>query len=548
MALIRGNTQILDNSINREKLFADFLNGTDLNLTNGNNNATLTGFSDPVNDRDVAIKSYVDTLVQGLKGQYSARVRAQGNVSTLSGTQTIDGVALQDGDQILLDQQTTATEDGLYIVRSGAWDRHPDWSVGESVGAKYVFIVEGTDDNKGFVCTNNTGSDIVGTDDLVFTQFSGAGTIVAGAGLTQNGNAFDVTAADNSLTINANDMQVNIGNTNGTSLEVTASGLELAETVTGQRNFNTGGGDFEIDAGAGDLNATATNINFTDNEVSNATSTTAIPFAMTATVDYGDGNGTNPGDIIDQFRANFTDDAIINALCELKADINASSYTIGNGLTLAAGVVSAGNASCDNITWGMQDNRSISVESENYIGGNHDKMSMQLYAGDSSNSPSISLEIQTNYGADTFSAVRLNDSRLDLAFGADTQIHLENSLADGGAGGILRGGANNWSLDTNPDGTVNLAIATVQYVDNQISASNTRKYNETTSLDIGNQTATLDTAPSTGFSNVVVYLNGVRQLLTTDYTITNAATGEITFTASQPIQTGDVVIIDYSDQ
>jgi hypothetical protein len=792
MALIRANSQLLDGSLNWEKLEADFLDGNNLNLTNGNNNATITGLADPSSDRDVATKSYVDVLVQGLKGQDSARVRAQGNVATLSGLQTIDGAALQDGDQILLDQQTTVAEDGLYIVRSGAWERHPDWQAGETAGARYIFIVEGTDDNKGFVCTNNTGSDIIGTHDLVFTQFSGAGTINAGAGMLQTGSNFDIQAADNSMTINADDIQVNIGNDNGTSLEVTTTGLELASIITGARTFTTGSGNFSVSTGSDNINFSANYINFTDNEVLNASSTTAIPFSITATVDYGNGNGTSVGSVIDQFRADFTDDAIINALCQLKAEISSSALTIGNGLTNTSGVISAGDSTSDSITWSFNDNNSLFLNSANYVGANNEQMSCQFYAGDSGVSPTIHLRVEGNYGMDTLSSLQLRDDHSVLRY-KNTNITLEENLANSGNGGVLNGGVNNWSLDTSPDGTVNLAIATVAYVnssvgnvtagngltnnsgtlelggtitktttitdgrasgsqngieyaadysadysdrslvdkefvenaidaenglsknttnnkvklggyllentlieagtydlkfehapgmgelshvliagssnaiemysqtvssntkistkstdgkivstdgtntatisvvgdgtgefssttssvankyeisdsgltlsvddtlggggvgvttvgmtsskitittsanngmeyaadysgnnssnnrwipdkayvDSAVVSGNTRKYNETTTLNIGNQTATLSTAPSTAFANGVVYLNGVRQVLTTDYTVTNATTGEITFTSNQTIQAGDVVIIDYNDQ
>jgi len=468
MALIRANTQVLDGTLNWEKLESDFLDGQDLNLTNGNNNATLTGVKDPVNDRDVATKAYVDTLAQGLKSQDTARVRAQGDVASLSGLQTVDGVALQDGDQILLDQQSTSTEDGLYIVRSGTWERHPDWQTGEAVGARYVFIIEGTDDNKGFVCTNDTGSDIVGTDDLVFVQFSGAGTINAGAGMVQSGTYFNVQATDNSITVNADDLQVNIGNDNGTSLEVTSSGVELATTITGARTFNTGGSNFVVNAGAGNVDLTGGEIDFTDNEVSNATTTSAIPFAVRATVDYGNGNGTNNGDVIDQFRAEFTDEAVINALCELKADIDGSTLTVGNGLTNTSGVVSLGDQTTDSFEWLLNTGQMITIRNNSYVGANNDSIVTHFNSGTSSGTPYIYLAVETNSNNDSLGSIYLTDSQALLRY-SDSTITIQDTLADGGTGGILGGGANNWSLDTAPDGTVSLAIATTGYVDSKFS-------------------------------------------------------------------------------
>jgi len=143
------------------------------------NSKKLTGLLDPTLAQDAATKAYVDLIAQGIKNKSVADVRAQGNVAALTGLQTIDGVALTDGEQILCDSQTTVTQDGLYIVRSGAWERESSWLVGEEVGGYFIFIKGGTDDGKGFVCTNDDGADVVGTDNLVFVQFSSAGGVMA---------------------------------------------------------------------------------------------------------------------------------------------------------------------------------------------------------------------------------------------------------------------------------------------------------------------------------------------------------------------------------
>ena len=87
------------------------------------------------------------------------------------------------------------------------------------------------------------------------------------------------------------------------------------------------------------------NVVFTDYEVSHATVTTCIPFSIKATVDYGNGNGTDYGDVINQFRSDFTDDAVINALVELKADVDSiETVTANNGLTKSNSNVTLGGA------------------------------------------------------------------------------------------------------------------------------------------------------------------------------------------------------------
>jgi len=159
------------------------------------NGYKITGCATPTLDDDYAIKSYVDALSAGIGAKFVADVRAQGNVATLSGLQTIDGVILTDGEQILLDQQTTPSQDGLYVVRTGTWERATGWEVGAEVGAYYVFIKGGTDDGNGYICTNDDGSDVVGTNDLVFVQFSQAG----GGANKQLSNLEDTVAINKSL-------------------------------------------------------------------------------------------------------------------------------------------------------------------------------------------------------------------------------------------------------------------------------------------------------------------------------------------------------------
>lgn len=112
----------------------------------------------------------------------SVRAASTANISTLSGAMTVDGVALVQGDSILLKNQTTSTQNGIYVVKSLEWQRRYDMPVGISVAGVSVLVTEGTaNSDKVFVCTNDKGSDIVGTDSLTFTILKanaiGQGTI-----------------------------------------------------------------------------------------------------------------------------------------------------------------------------------------------------------------------------------------------------------------------------------------------------------------------------------------------------------------------------------
>jgi phage-related tail fiber protein len=154
---------------------------------------TLSGA--PTTALHAATKAYVDASIQGLDIKVSCRVATTGTNITLSGLQTIDGVSLVAGNRVLVKDQTNAPENGIYVVSSGAWNRATDADTNEKVASgMYTFISEGTA-NHGYGWVLVTPDPItLGTTALTFTQFNGAGSIVAGNGLTQTGNTVDVVA------------------------------------------------------------------------------------------------------------------------------------------------------------------------------------------------------------------------------------------------------------------------------------------------------------------------------------------------------------------
>jgi len=166
--------------------------GTDLAAGGFN----ITGLADPVNAQDAATKIYVDSVAQGLDVKESVRVATGSNV-TLSGTQSIDGVTLADGDRVLVKAQTTQSENGIYVYDSaGAWSRSEDADEPAELNAgTFVFVEEGNDyGDTGWVVSSDNPLTI-GTDAMLWTQFSGAGTYLAGNGITLNGNTFEIDDA-----------------------------------------------------------------------------------------------------------------------------------------------------------------------------------------------------------------------------------------------------------------------------------------------------------------------------------------------------------------
>ena len=178
---------------------------------------TMTGtvtVPTPSNNTDAATKAYVDTIKQGsIDIKDSVRVASTANIaigSALVNSSTIDGVTVATGNRVLLKNQTDASENGIYaVVASGAASRTLDANTNTLVtNGMYTFVSEGTASNAtGYVLTT-VDPITLDTTNLTFTQFSGAGQIDAGAGLTKTGNTLDVVGTSGRIVANANTVDI----------------------------------------------------------------------------------------------------------------------------------------------------------------------------------------------------------------------------------------------------------------------------------------------------------------------------------------------------
>jgi len=159
-----------------------------------------------------ATKGYVDNVSQGLDVKDSVKVATTANI-TLSGTQTIDGIAVSADERVLVKNQTTASQNGIYLCKASSWVRTDDFAANATVAGAFCFVEKGsTNADSGFVVSSDTGSDVVGTNDIVFTQFSGTGSgVSAGNGLSKSGSVMSVDPkANGGLVIESSKLAVDL--------------------------------------------------------------------------------------------------------------------------------------------------------------------------------------------------------------------------------------------------------------------------------------------------------------------------------------------------
>jgi hypothetical protein len=192
------------------------------------NSNKIINLATPTADNDAANKAYVDGVVNGLDVKESCQLATTGNLTATydngagtltagsNGALSIDGVTPSVNDRILVKDQTTQTQNGIYKVTtvgdgSTAYvlTRSPDAdTASELTGGTFFFVEAGSSNaDNGYVATHN-GTPTFGSTSITFSQFSGAGQISAGAALSKTGNQLDVEVDDSSIEVSSDALQV----------------------------------------------------------------------------------------------------------------------------------------------------------------------------------------------------------------------------------------------------------------------------------------------------------------------------------------------------
>lgn len=247
------------------------INGNTITSTNANGDITLdpngtgniavsgariTGVAEPVASGDAATKSYVDNIAAGLHIHEAAHCATTNTLAVLSGgtvtynngtagvgatltlsagITAIDGHTLTNGDRILVKNEATQAHNGMYVRTSATvLTRATDFdSAAEIHGGDFTFVENGTlYNNTGWVQTEEVVT--VGTDVVIWQQFSGTGTFTAGAGLTITGNEFNVIGTANRITVNPDSVDIAstyVGQTSITTLGTIGTGTWNGTTI-----------------------------------------------------------------------------------------------------------------------------------------------------------------------------------------------------------------------------------------------------------------------------------------------------------------------------
>jgi len=259
----------------------------------GTNTGTIS--TAPTGATDIANKQYVDYYAAGLSWKQPALTGTSANI-TLSGLQTINGVTVVAGDIVLVKNQTTSSQNGIYVASAGTWTYSSGgdtWS--EYVGA-IIFITNGSLAGTAWYCTAQPGGTL-GTTAMTWSNFSVASSYTAGTGLTLTGTQFSITntglaaatyGSASSIPViafNAQGQATSVTNTTVTPAVASITGLGTGVATALAINVGSAGA-FVVNGGALGTPSSGTVTNLTGTASININGTVGVTTANTGAFTY----------------------------------------------------------------------------------------------------------------------------------------------------------------------------------------------------------------------------------------------------------------------
>ena len=485
MAIQIASNQIKDDAVTAAKLAADAVGADAIDLTA---TYTFTGSvrgQTPSNTADFTTKSYVDGLVgAGVFWKEPCRVGSVSNINLSSPGSAIDGVSLSSGDRVLVKDQSTGSENGIYVFNgaASAMTRSSDADSADELEGAAVFVTQGTNADEAYTMT--TDNVTLGSTALTWVRFSGLGQVTAGDGLAKSGDTLSVNVDDSSIQIVGDALQVKASGVTNAMLAGSIDQAKLLGSIPDSKldtissSNKVSGSAVQLNAAGALENSTGLKVKVDDSSIEVSSNTLSIKAS-------GVSNAMLAGSIADgKLLQITTSDKVAGSAVQLNGS---GGLEDSSGLQIAAGGVS--NAM---LAGSISDSKLLTISSSNKVSGS----AVQLASnGGVTNATGLKVNVDN-------SSIELSSGQVAIkGLGVGTSALANQAVTQGKL-------ANN---SVGSDQIIDTAVTAAKIADSAVSAA---KVSFAPNLDpfTGNNSATTfdlsSTIPS-GFEAVLVFRNGV---------------------------------------